>query len=93
MSSYASSPPSRHNTTYGGIDSLVNRNHNGARYNTLLLGVARQLADLKKAVKGLVVVTPELEEISQTLLQGKVRYTRRYDPVSNADTVRHRGVK
>eukprot|EP00752_Nemacystus_decipiens_P009956 g8879.t1 len=42
------------------------------RYNALLLGVARQLADLKKAVKGLVVVTPELEEISQALLQGKV---------------------
>lgn len=49
------------------------------RYNTLLLGVARQLADLKKAVKGLVVVTPELEEISQALLQGKVR---RAEPVS-----------
>lgn len=44
------------------------------RYNYLLLGVIRQLADLKKAVKGLVVVTPELEEISHALLQGKVRY-------------------
>lgn len=42
------------------------------RYNTLLLAVRRQLADLKKALKGLVVVTPELEEISQALLQGKV---------------------
>lgn len=46
---------------------------NRTRYNSLLLGVARQLADLKRAVKGLVVVTPELEEISQALLQGKVR--------------------
>lgn len=44
------------------------------RYNSLLHAVARQLADLKKAVKGLVVVTPELEEISQALLQGKVRF-------------------
>ncbi|CAN0104252.1 unnamed protein product [Sphacelaria rigidula] len=42
------------------------------RYNTLLMAVARQLAALKKAVKGLVVVTPELEDISQALLQGKV---------------------
>lgn len=42
------------------------------RYNSLLPGVTRQLVDLKKAVKGLVVVTPELEEISQALLQGKV---------------------
>lgn len=45
------------------------------RYNSLLRGVARQLGDLKKAVKGLVVVTPELEEISQALLQGKVSTT------------------
>lgn len=42
------------------------------RYNKLLCGVSRQLEDLKKAVKGLVVVTPEVEEISQALLQGKV---------------------
>lgn len=46
------------------------------RYNTLLMAVARQLAALKKAVKGLVVVTPELEDISQALLQGKVREQR-----------------
>ena len=43
------------------------------RYNSLLHEVARQIADLKKAAKGLVVVTPELEEISQSMLQGKVR--------------------
>lgn len=42
------------------------------RYNKLLHGVSRQLEDLKKAIKGLVVVTPEVEEISQALLQGKV---------------------
>lgn len=42
------------------------------RYNKLLNGVSRQLEDLKKAIKGLVVVTPEVEEISQALLQGKV---------------------
>lgn len=47
-----------------------------SRYNTLLVAVAKQLAALKKAVKGLVVVTPELEDISQALLQGKVREQR-----------------
>lgn len=57
------------------IESNTKPNTHETRYNTLLRGVARQLADLKKAVKGLVVVTPELEDISQALLQGKVRQT------------------
>lgn len=43
------------------------------RHNTLLGTIRHQLADLKRAVRGLVIVTSELEETSQALLQGKVR--------------------
>eukprot|EP01029_Cantina_marsupialis_P005820 TRINITY_DN1630_c1_g4_i2.p1 TRINITY_DN1630_c1_g4~~TRINITY_DN1630_c1_g4_i2.p1 ORF type:complete len:1526 (+),score=559.26 TRINITY_DN1630_c1_g4_i2:3370-7947(+) len=42
------------------------------RYNALLVAMAKSLDNLQKGVKGLVVITPELEEIYDSFLVGKV---------------------
>ena len=42
------------------------------RYNQLLLTLHQSLKDLELGVQGLVVVTPELEEIVASLLEFRV---------------------
>jgi len=43
-----------------------------ARYNQLLAVVRTSVADLQKGLKGLVVISPELEEVFESLFTGKV---------------------
>ncbi|KAI8904300.1 dynein heavy chain and region D6 of dynein motor-domain-containing protein [Gorgonomyces haynaldii] len=42
------------------------------RYNALLVKMRHSLEDLEKGVKGIVVMTPELEEVFNALFEGKV---------------------
>jgi dynein heavy chain len=42
------------------------------RYNLLLVRIASQLKDLQSAAKGLIAVTPELEEVMDSILSYKV---------------------
>jgi len=42
------------------------------RYNIMLEGVRRQLADLRKAVKGTVVMTSELEDVFVCMFDGRI---------------------
>ncbi len=44
------------------------------RYNQLLLTLHQSLKDLELGVQGLVVVTPELEEIVASLLEFRVSH-------------------
>lgn len=42
------------------------------RYNRLIIAISSSLSDLKKAIKGLVVMNAELEALAGSLLIGKV---------------------
>lgn len=42
------------------------------RFNRLIVVIKRTLADLIKAIKGLVVMSKELEEVNYSLIVGKV---------------------
>ena len=43
-----------------------------ARYNVLLNKVRRSLADLQRGIRGLVVISPELELVFDSLFNGRV---------------------
>lgn len=43
-----------------------------ARYNTLLVSIRISLDDLQKGIKGLVVMSNELEEIFKCIYEGRV---------------------
>ena len=45
------------------------------RFNRLTSAIRSSLTNLRKAIKGLVVMNAELEDIAQSLLIGKVRDT------------------
>jgi dynein heavy chain len=42
------------------------------RYNKMVIGIAKQVKDLVLGIQGLVVITSELEEVSEYLFTGKV---------------------
>ena len=42
------------------------------RYNVLLVIIRRSLEDLKKGIKGLVVMSSDLEEVFVCVLEGRV---------------------
>ena len=44
------------------------------RYNNLLLTLHHSLRDLELGVQGLVVVTPELEDVMEALLEFKAGF-------------------